>query len=356
MAERMVKKRVGASLAAVLSLALLAPAPARPDTAPPAPRAEVPIREVLLSDGVHRYGVEVTVGGKTVLAGIDTGAAGLRLMPDAQTGVQARADRTGETYSFGSGTHLDGVIGHARIGIGGLSGAASIHLVRAVDCIRRAPGCPGTLGLGYGFLGDGLKGEGFRVLLGANMGRTTVDNPLMAAGARRWIISLPRPGETAPGRLILNPTDDEVSGFTLLRLLGGYREEEGGGLHDSVPGCLINEATQIRACGPVALDTGSFSLRVLNARPAMAPWADGTPAALVFENDQHKPAVTVHMTVGRLAQTMSVGTAPRPETLLQPGTAPFFAFDVLYDPGRRMLGFRARPPMADGPRGEGASQ
>ena len=138
----------------------------------------------------------------------------------------------------------------------------------------------------------------------------------------------------------------------MLRLLGGFREEEGGGLHDSVPGCLINQTTQVRACGPAALDTGSFSLRVLNPRPAMTPWPDGTPAALVFENDQHKPAVTTHMTVGRLAQTMGVGSAPRPETLIQPGTAPFFAYDVLYDPGRRMLGFRARTPMADGPRGE----
>ena len=105
------------------------------------------------------------------------------------------------------------------------------------------------------------------------MGRTTIDHPLIAVGARRWIIELPRPGDGAPGRLILNPSDQEVSGFTMLRLVGGFREQDGGGLYDSVYGCLRNEATRGQVCGPVALDTGAFSVRVLNA--SLPAWAEG---------------------------------------------------------------------------------
>ena len=330
----------------LLGLVLISPRPvqSQSDTGM---RSEAPIREVMLSDGVRRYGVPVTIGSVEVLAGLDTGAAGLRIMPDAPGRAAARAETAAEDYTFGSGAHLEGVKGSVTIRIGDLSGAATVHLVNKVGCIPRAPGCPGSLGLKYGFLGDGLPGEGFRVLLGANMGRTSIDNPLIAAGARRWIIELPRPGET--GHLILNPTDDELAGFTLLRLLGGFREEEGGGLHDSVLGCLRNETTQARACGPVAMDSGAFSLRLLNAGLGAAPWAKDTPVALEFMDDHRQPVAAVQMIVGHMAQTLSFGAAPRRETIVQPGTAPYFAYSVLYDPARRMIGLKARPsPRAIG--------
>jgi hypothetical protein len=69
------------SLVAVV-LALLTPA-AFPQPQTAAIRVEVPIREVVLSDGVRRYGVPVKIGSQDALAGLDTGASGLRLMPDA---------------------------------------------------------------------------------------------------------------------------------------------------------------------------------------------------------------------------------------------------------------------------------
>ena len=317
-----------------------------------APRTEALIREVRLSDGVYRYGVPLTIGSTEVLAGLDTGAAGLRIMPDALDLKQVKAGTQPEFYNFGSGTRLDGVAARAPLRVGGLSSEASLHLVQKAGCVARQPQCPGNLGLGYGFLGDGLPKEGFRVLLGGNMGRTTIDHPLIAVGARRWIIELPRPGDGAPGRLILNPSDQEVSGFTMLRLVGGFREQDGGGLYDSVYGCLRNEATRGQVCGPVALDTGAFSVRVLNA--SLPAWAEGAPMTLQLMGDQRTPAVTVHMAAGKLAQSVVYGTAPVRGQVIQPGTAPYYAYAVLYDPVRRMLGFKARPPVLGLPQADGS--
>lgn len=337
-------------LMGLLALVVASPRPAAPQDAPQ--RSEVPIREVRLSDGVRRYGIQMTIGGTEVLAGIDTGAAGLRVMPDAIPAGAATAETAAEFYNFGSGTRLDGVVGRADIRLGGLSGSTSLHLVNKVGCGPRSPGCPGTLGLGYGFLGDGLPKEGFRVLLGANMGRTSIDNPLIAVGARRWIMELPRPGETAPGRLILNPTNEEVASFTALRLVGGFREEEGGGLHDSVLGCLTSEAGRARACGPIALDTGAYSVRVLNSPLRATPLEPGAPMALELTDVSRTAAVAVRMTVGGEAQSLFFGTAPRRETIIEAGVAPYFAYSVLYDPVRRMLGFKARPSFDGGPRAD----
>ncbi|HET9159937.1 MAG TPA: hypothetical protein VFN88_04950, partial [Caulobacteraceae bacterium] len=170
---------------------------ARPQTPPAPPRVEVPVEAVKLSDGTWRYGVRITVGGKPVLAGIDTGASGLRVMPDAAVGMRAEETAQAEVFAFGSGARPAGVIGRAEISLGALSAPISVHLVKDVTCITSKPNCPGRLGKGYGFLGNGLVGEGFRVLLGGSMGPTTVDTPLLAAGAQRWILELPRPGETA---------------------------------------------------------------------------------------------------------------------------------------------------------------
>lgn len=344
--------RLRARLAALLAAPLLlagAPQTSAPDAfqpRPPAPRAEVPIIDRPLSDGVHRYGVPVTIGETPVLAGLDTGASGLRIMPDALPAGQTRGGAGEEVYAFGSGAQLHGQVGAADITIGALSGSGSVHLVQAVDCREGAsPNCPGRLGLGYGFLGDGLPHEGFRVLLGANMGRSHIDNPLIAVGAERWIIELPRPGETKPGRLIINPTDEELAGFTMVRLLGGFREAEGGGLHDSVLGCLRNPATEARACGPVAMDTGSYILRVYNSTLDPKRWPAGAAVRLEFNQPDWTPAAAADLVVGQTAQTLYFMRAPRRETMVHPGVAPYYAFSILYDVRRRSLGFKPRPPI-----------
>jgi hypothetical protein len=329
------------SLVAVV-LALLTPA-AFPQPQTAAIRVEVPIREVVLSDGVRRYGVPVKIGSQDALAGLDTGASGLRLMPDAPGRDSAQRLARQETYTFGSGAHLEGTAGQVSLEIGAARAAVSSHLVVAVNCIARSPRCPGRLGLGYGFLGDGLPGEGFRVLLGANMGPTSVDSPLMALGARRWIIDLPLPGQPETGRLILNPTEAEVQGFTLLRFVGGFREADGG-LHDAVWACLRNVITEARVCGPTLLDTGAASIRINNAELNPA-WPTGTAMALDFKNDGLTTLASVSLVAGGLAQILSTTTAPVRGVVLQPGVATYYAYSVLYDPRRGIIGLKARPAV-----------
>jgi hypothetical protein len=331
----------------VLALTCLAPALAQP---PAAPRVEVPIREVVLSNGVPRYGVPMMVGETPVLAGLDTGAAGLRLLPDVAKG--AKAEAATESYAYATGTTLAGTRGRIRIGVGALSAEASAHLVTSTGCVKDRPGCPGSLGAGYGFLSHGLKGEGFRAMLGGNMGRTSIDHPLTVVGARRWIIELPRPGEGKDGRLILNPTDTEVAQFRTVRLAGQFREAEGGGLHDAVPGCVRNDANGERVCGLLTLDTGAYFIRVLNAGEFVrAPWAEGAPLTVEFRGEAGPP-ISTRMVVGREAQVVNFGAAPRSEVIVQLGTAPYFAHAVLYDPVRRRLGFKPRPGARDLPRGQ----
>jgi hypothetical protein len=104
-----------------------------------------------------------------------------------------------------------------------------------------------------------------------------------------------------------------------------------------------NEALGERICGLLTLDTGAFFVEVLNARPRAA-WTDGAPLAVEFRGDDGQPVARTQMTVGGKAQSVVFGSAPRPEIIVQLGTAPYFAYAVLYDPVRRRLGFRARPP------------
>lgn len=331
--------------AALLAVAALIALPAAAQQAP-APRVEIPIREVVLSDGTPRFGLPLTIGRSEVLAGIDTGAAGLRVLPDAIAAADVAPQPASEEYRFGSGAQLHGSRGKARVTVGGHTAEASVHLVTKVDCEAGKPRCPGSLGLGYGFLGNGLRGEGFRALLGGNMGRTSIDHPLTIVGARRWIIEAPRPGEGRAGRLILNPSNEEVAGFKLVRLAGQFREADGGGLHDAVPGCLRNDASGERVCGLFTLDTGAYFIRVLNAaRFARGPWPAGAPLTLEIRGDQGTAAVARMTVGGKGGQAVAFGTAPRPEVIVQLGTAPYLSHAVLYDPIGRRLGFKPRPPI-----------
>jgi hypothetical protein len=310
---------------------------------PPPPRVELPIETIHLSDGTDRYGVRIEVGGKSVLAGIDTGASGLRVMPDIASGMQIEESAKEEIFAFGSGARPAGVIGKGRVAFGALTGETTMHLVKDVTCIASRPNCPGRLGKGYGFLGNGLVGEGFRVLLGGSMGPTPIDTPMLAAGARRWIIELPRPGDARPGRLVLNPSDEETRDFKMASLVGGHSERDGGGLHDAVFGCLKHQVTERTVCGLVTFDTGAYFARLLNV-PQNAPlWKAGDALELQLMTPDRKPVTSIDWNTGARAQQVAYGTAPARGSILQMGVAPYYALSVLYDPGRRRLGFKVRP-------------
>src|SRR5258708_8691166 len=233
-----------------LSLVLLAAGFAA--RAAPASRSEAPIRQSVLSNGALRYAVPIRVGRTALLASLDTGSTGLRILPGALAPADAAVSAEPETYGYASGSRYEGVVGEASVAIGAAEGTAQIHLIRGIGCFAYLPHCPAsrTTLAQYGIAGGGLPGEGFKAILGIDMAPGRVGNPLRSLGVRRWIVELPRPGE-GDGRLVLNPTQAETEGYAMLPLAAPYAHERGGGLHDAVPGCLSNAAPHARACGVV---------------------------------------------------------------------------------------------------------
>jgi hypothetical protein len=317
-------------------------------------RSEAPIVQSTLSNGAHRYAVPVQVGGTPMLASLDTGSTGLRILPGALRPGDAAASDDPETYGYASGSRYEGVASEAVLIIGGAKGRAFVHLIRTIGCFAYLPHCPAsrtTLDR-YGIAGDGLPGEGFKAILGIDMAPGKVGNPLRALGARRWIVELPRPGE-GDGRLILNPTDAEIAGFVTVPLAAPYAHEPGGGLHDAVPGCLANATTHARACGVVLMDTGAPGLAVANARADTGPWPDGSTAHLELFDTTGGLAVRAAFTTGQ--RDLGTRMAWRRErrvagVVIYAGTAPYFAYSVLYDPRRQTIGLKPRPQTPDGAR------
>lgn len=344
-------------LPVLLTLAVVANGGAAAVKAEPTPavRTEVPVREVVLSNGTRRYAVLITVGATAIEAGLDTGSSGLRLVPGAVPETDARPTGRSDTYSYGAGAKLDGVVGEAQVAVGALQGATTVQIVRRVGCTADKPRCAAASipVAQYGIQGDGLPGEGFKAILGVNMARAEIPGLFAGIGARRWIVELPRPGEDAPGRIVLNPTDAEAAGYTPLPVTPRFSEQKGG-LHDAVAGCLEIAASGHRICGAVMLDTGAPGLRVLSPDAPSAAWPDGTPATLLLADAQGRVKATEALVIGQRAQASHLTFERRsqsPAPAIFAGLLPYFAFSVLYDPEHGTVAFKARPQALGGPQG-----
>ena len=149
-------------------------------------RSEIPIREVVLSGGVRRYGVPIKVGNSTIEAGLDTGSTGLRILPGILASTDAQGSNTRETYSYQSGASLTGEVGTGTLAIGALSAPVTMELINLIGCRSRirggcfANGAPRSL---FGIMGGRRPGEGFAAILGTNMAEARIQSPLSAIGA-----------------------------------------------------------------------------------------------------------------------------------------------------------------------------
>jgi len=137
--------------------------------------------------------------------------------------------------------------------------------------------------------------------------------------------------------LILNPSPDERAGFTIFHIEGDRA---------TIPGCLINLDSKAHVCGQVLLDTGQPGMLVTGReRPDSFPWADGTHAALLMQDtDGAKIAaeMIIHQTPGSpLSLHAQEGSMPFYRIA---GSAPFFAFNILFDSKAREIGLKARTP------------
>lgn len=318
---------------ALLSMAIAAAGPIR---------SEVPVREVLLSDGARRYAVTLTVAGHRIDAGLDTGSVGLRVLPDAAAG--AKPTGSSRIYSYGAGTELEGPDAKAVVTIGDLTAPITIQAVRAVGCTRARPNCYASKlsPAQFGIQGDGLPGEGFRAILGTGLARADLPNPLAALGARRWIVELPRPGEAGTGRLILNPPDQEVADFVPLPRADDRR-------NDWLRGCLSRTGDPSQICAPTLIDSGAPGIQVVNH--SGRAWPDGTAGRLTFQIAGAGPGAAVDFKSGMRKQAshlMFVQDERVPGARIRSGLIAYFAYSVLYDADRDSIAVRARPPYPDG--------
>jgi hypothetical protein len=300
-------------------------------------RTVIPIHGRTLTDGVRRYSVPLTVDGQAIEAALDTGSTGLRVLPmGGETSVHGRHVR----YVFSGGVELQGAEAAADLALGDLHGRADVQRVTTIGCIPARPDCAASLGLqDYGFEGDGLPGQGFRAILGLSLAAGAKDHPLRRLGARRWIVSLPM--GAADGELVIDPSEEEVAGFVLLPLKPGLAWRRDGA-HDSIDGCLQSSSTSAKACGAVLLDSGAAGAAVVNAGGDDGAWTAG--ATLTFAGQALPPVTLSRVSAGPGADL------PRPMILA--GAEPYLAFDVLYDPERRMIGLRvrSRSPAGHGPK------
>ncbi len=337
----------------VAVLAGLSALPVRAQDERAGAHVEVPVREVILSNGTRRYAVLMTAGGTAIEAGLDTGSVGLRLLERAAGGMQIEATPRGTTYSYGIGTRFRGVAAETTLAFDALSGPVPLQIIQKIDCRPDKPACPAAHAdpANFGIQGDGLPGAGFVAIFGINMGEDEIANPLVKLGVKRWLIELPKPGDTAPGKLILNPTAAETTGFIMFPIIRGLGDSDTGA-HDAIDGCLRDLKTQKTICGALMLDTGAPGIRVVSA-DREKPWAEGDPAQLILLKDG-KPALWDAFTVGRREQASHFATEDDPQKRvphLYTGLMPYFLFDVLYDPQHGEIGLRSRsesviPPPA----------
>lgn len=316
-------------------------------------RAEVPVKEIILSDGTRRYSVPITVGATEILAGLDTGSTGLRILPNVLKDSDARRTGRVDTYSYSAGAKLAGVVAEASVSVGDLSGSTTVQLAQQVGCSDEQPKCvAGSIPLSqYGVQGNGLPGEGFKAILGVNMAGADVASLFSGIGAQRWIVDLPRPGESNSGRIVLNPTDAEVQGFVSLPILDQFADRRGGA-HDAIAGCLINETTHEKLCGAVVLDTGAPGIRVVARDISRTPWPKATPATLVLADAAGRVRAAEKLVIGQSDQTSHLAFEQRDQVqtrMIFVGLTPYFAYSILYDPVHKTVGFKPRHPAPLGP-------
>lgn len=306
-------------------------------------RVAIPIRDVKMSTGVHRYTIPVTVGGVVIETGLDTGSTGLRILPGAVPTTQVQTTADPFNYAYGSGVRYDGIIARSTVSLGP-SGDVSFALIQAIGCTPKKPRCPASRiePEEYRIMGGGISNEGFKAIIGINMGDDKAPNPLIALGVNQWIVELPEPGSATAGKLILNPSAQDMTGYRMFPLYAQFANIHGG-IHDAIPGCLSNLKNKKSVCGPTLLDSGAPGIHVLS-KDGENPWSEGQSAQIAFtENGQ--TVLAADFRIGDRDDATRVTTETRPELNMPrvlAGALPYFTFSVLYDAEHQQIGLKPR--------------
>jgi hypothetical protein len=305
-----------------------------------AARVEVPISQVQGANGRFYYFISLSVGGSAPIRTLlDTGSTGLRLLPDAIGGGDAVPTGRSSNYGYGTGSQFTGEIAHGVVTIGGAKTTepVSIMLIDKIGCRENRPDCPaaGLTARDFSFAEEAHMAEPNRARIGIRLAPSDADNPLAKMGDGVWIVELPRPGDTAPGRLILNPLAEEAAVYKRLHV-----DPETG----MTGGCVIDGSGSQRICGHVLPDTGGNGMIVeARQRPSSFPWPNGTLAVLALVDDRDAKfgmSFTVKHVPGD-PENLHWQQADPPEPRIS-GSYPFLGHSVLFDATRHEIGFKPR--------------
>ncbi|WCT72270.1 hypothetical protein PQ455_11530 [Sphingomonas naphthae] len=322
-------------LVAAVMLPLLAPAIASAEK--PSARVEIPIREVVLPNGVRRYAITIRIAGAPVEVGLDTGSTGLRVLPRALPPAALKSQGRPVRISYNGGTRFTGQAIEQPIGIGaGRDGNLLIQRIDVVDCREEVPQCDASRATGdaFGIEGEGIPGQGFAAIMGIGLKTSPIPNPLRGLGIRRWIVDLPRPDGGPPGRLVLNPDDSEIADYRHVKMA------DGEGNH--VTGCLALPAPEEAICGQAEIDTGAPGMRIVSSAEH-DPVPPRTAAALVIGD----PAAGLRADIllgqrDRATRLRFETRADARQSRLFLGVAPYLIWSILYDIEAREIGLKPR--------------
>lgn len=321
----------------LLALVLACSPPGVRAAGQPAGESDVPITQSIIRDGAIRFGVWVKVGERSVLAMLDTGSTGLRILPSVFHG-EPRGIPT-ET-AFGSGARMRGPAVPMPIAIGARTGVALVQVVEDLGCVASKPYCDVNRldAEAYRIGGDGFSSEGYSAILGIGLPfrGTDIGNPLSALGVTRWIVDLPRPFAFTEGHLVLDPDARHRDGF---RTLDRHGFADGDA-------CVTAATLPKAVCGSVLFDTGApaVSLAVPGV-PALSLWPKGTPAAVRFAAGDAPLDLDVRS--GETGGLLGIVVSPPephdpPGAFILAGVEPYFTFDVLYDSDAHRVGLKRR--------------
>lgn len=318
---------------------------------PEARRLEIPIKAVRLADGDMRFTVTVSIGGGVPFeAMIDSGSKGLRLTPSLAMRQADRYTKSGRVVStrFASGLITRGEVSTAEVSVGGAAPATvTIQAIDGLSCMAERPRC-GIGGPPEDFrIGGVSPTDGFEAVLGIGLRLNSFGNPLSGTASGRWIVILPRPGEPGPGKLILNPDEADMAGFTLFQLAPASAPGGGntGWLDEELTACLISELSARQWCGDAVLDTGAPNV-YLHTDEEPPPWRRDESMRVELGQGERRLTFRYRMQQGPGAALYRLRRAGGETEKVNLGILPYYYYAVYYDGRGGVIGLKARPPMA----------
>ncbi|MFT9092607.1 MAG: hypothetical protein ABF479_16640 [Gluconacetobacter sp.] len=342
---------VKTKIAWTLTLMLLGTVGAARASAQSWQRTELPITRTILSDGTPRYSVQIKIGSRSIMAGLDTGSVGLRVLSRFLYKDYSPQSSIDSDYIFGSGVELKGNIVKSSVTFGDISGSPLLEFVREVGCVADQPHCPAKLlpPSEYGLLGDGLPYQGFGAILGLGMGESEIHNPLLALGVHRWIIEIPQRKDSSDGRLILNPTQKELEGFIDIQTIPPFSKYSGA-LHDAVRGCIINTDANDKDCGVVILDTGDPGIRIISSSSSTRHWKENIAATLILANEKNiiRAAEKLETDSQDKSRRLKIDSESKPTlSSILTGLCLYNGFYIMYDQDQKTIAFKPRLPQSN---------